>query len=62
MDPVTLIATLNAVLSLGEQLAPQVKALASSGQITPEQQAEVKKRFEAFRASADFSGPEWQIT
>jgi len=57
------IIALNAALTLAETLIPRVADLFRRGEITPEQQAELRARYVALRdATAEqFTGPEWKI-
>lgn len=54
---------LNAALALAEKLIPIIAARVQDGDITPEQQAAIRERYDALRAKGDaaFTGPEWQI-
>lgn len=64
MDPIALLALINASLSLVEKSLPIVQQLKNNGEITPAQQAELLAQYESLKTQADgqFQGPEWQIT
>lgn len=64
MNPAIILPLASAGISLLEQLIPQISALVKRGEITPEQQADIKRRFESLRAKAggEFSGPEWTVS
>lgn len=55
------IQAFNAALALAEILAPKIEELFKSGEITAEQQKELKDRYTALRAKGDsaFTGPGW---
>jgi len=59
MDPITILTITSGALSIVETLAPTIEAMANRGEITPEQQAQVKARLDTLRSSAAFQGPEW---
>jgi hypothetical protein len=62
MDPVTLVATLNAALTLSNELLPIVAQYRAEGKITAEQQAALRAKYESLlnRANGEFSGPHWK--
>jgi len=62
MDPLSIIAALNAALSLSNSLLPLVEQFKQEGTITPEQQAEIAAKYKSLRDRADgqFAGPAWQ--
>lgn len=60
MDPVTIMAILNGAISAIEALAPKIKEMFQSGQITVEQQQDLMRRLDALRTQ-DYSGPEWKV-
>lgn len=62
MDPITIIAAVNAALALVETLIPQLSRLLQNGEITVEQQQAVLDRYNALKKAAEegFSGPEWE--
>lgn len=64
MNTIEVLNAINAALALSNALLPSLQAAVSSGDVTPEQQAEVLAKFEALRdnAAAKFSGPEWQLS
>lgn len=64
MDPITALALANAGLALMEQLIPQIQEAAHRGDITVEQQAEVRRRYLSLKARAEgqFAGPEWSLS
>lgn len=57
------ITAVNAILALLEVLIPRITDLAKAGQITAEQQATVKAKYDALVAAgnAAFTGPEWDV-
>lgn len=61
MDPATILNLTLASISLAEQLMPVIEQLRLSGEITAEQQAEVRRRYESLKARADgqFQGAHW---
>lgn len=56
------LLALNAALALIENLLPIIAAKVAAGEITPEQQAEVRRKYLALKTQADaaFTGPEWE--
>lgn len=64
MDPLTVLNGINAGLALVDALLPELQKLHLSGQITIEQQKEVRGKYVLLRARADthFSGPEWTLS
>ncbi len=62
MNPATIIALLNAAMSMTEELLPLVTEAAQKGEISPEQQAKVLARYQSLknRAEGQFSGLEWK--
>lgn len=58
------VIAINAALTLVEELLPKITELASKGEITAGQQAEVLAKYNSLKARADgqFSGPEWQVS
>lgn len=63
MNPLIILNLANAAMSLIENLLPQIQQFVQKGEVTAEQQAEIKARYESLKARADgqFSGPEWQV-
>jgi len=63
MTPANTVLVVTSALTLVEQLLPKITELASRGEISAEQQAEVRARYESLKvkAAGQFSGPEWQI-
>lgn len=55
------IALANAALSLFESLVPKLKELTQKGEITVEEQAELKARYERLKNNQDevFAGSQW---
>jgi hypothetical protein len=51
----------NAAMALAEALAPKIKALAASGDISKEEQQQARDRYLALRVKGDaaFTGPGW---
>lgn len=64
MDPIAIITTASAALSLVEQLLPLIDGLQKNGQISVADQAALLAKYESLKAKADgqFSGPAWQVT
>lgn len=62
MNPLSVVAALNASLEIADKLLPIVKDFQSQGLITKERQAEIRAKVDALRATAGelFSGPEWE--
>ena len=62
MSAIAVLGLINAFLALVEQLLPVLKTL-NGGDITAEQQAALRARYENLRDNLDqqFSGPEWQV-
>lgn len=56
------IAAANAALALLEVLAPKIQALVKSGDVSVEEQQQLRDRYAAFRAKGDanFSGEGWE--
>lgn len=63
MNPLAILATANAALSLLEQLLPLIDGLAAKGEVTPEQQAELLAKYNSLKTQADgqFTGTAWQV-
>lgn len=63
MDPLTVLAAVNAGLKLAKTLLPEVDRMFQAGLITAEQQAEAHDNYQSLKTLADgqFSGPHWQI-
>jgi outer membrane protein TolC len=64
MDPVTILSLANAGLPFIEQLITKVQELAANGEITPEQQAEVRAKYLSLKAKVEagpFTEPEWKV-
>jgi len=57
------IVLANAALALLEKLLPIIAERVKSGQVTPSQQTDLRKRYTALRAAGDaaFTGPEWEV-
>lgn len=53
----------NALMTALEQLVPKIQGLVKSGDVTKEEQQQVRDRYNALRAAGDsaFTGPEWEI-
>lgn len=53
----------NALLTALEALVPKIQELFKSGNVTKEEQQQVRDRYNALRAAGDsaFTGPEWEI-
>lgn len=60
MNPATIVALANGLLTLLERLLPDLQQAFKSGQITPEEQSTVRARFDALRQDAAWTGPEWE--
>jgi hypothetical protein len=62
MDPATILSLATVAIDLVEKLLPAIDQLRLKGNITAEQQQQVRARYESLKARADgqFSGPEWQ--
>jgi hypothetical protein len=61
MDPVVIVALVNAALVLLEKSAPAIQAAVAKGEISAEVQAEMDARVKALRPGGTaFAGPEWQ--
>lgn len=63
MDPFTIISLINGGMKLAEDLLPLLDGMVSRGEITAEQQAQVRAKYESLKAKADgqFQGAHWQI-
>lgn len=63
MNPITVIAAVNAGLALVEALLPLIRQMKLDGQISEQQQQELLARYNAMKIAADaqFSGPEWIV-
>lgn len=63
MEIIAMLNAVNASLMLVEALLPQIKDLASRGEITKEQQEQLKERIDSFRTKTggQFDGPEWKV-
>jgi hypothetical protein len=63
MDPLTILTVVNGSIKLVEQLLPVINGMASRGEISAEQQAELRAKYESLKAKADgqFQGDHWQI-
>jgi len=62
MDPLTALALANGLLTLLETLAPKIREMTNSGEITTDQQAALNKRIDALRTGGTaFTGPEWEV-
>lgn len=61
MDPITILSLASAGLSIVEQLAPKIQQLFASGEITPQQQADLMARYAQLltNSAASFAGSEW---
>ena len=59
MDPLTIIGAASAAIALLEKLIPWIGNMTSKGEITIEQQQEIKDRLAALRTDAGWDGPEW---
>ena len=56
------IALAAAALTLLEKLFPRIEQMVQSGQITPDQQKDIRTRYASLRNAGDaaFTGPEWE--
>ncbi|GEM_PF-2656918 len=63
MEPASLLAVINATLSLAEVLIPRLAELVKSGAVTPDEQNQVLARYQSLKAAAEknFVGPEWDV-
>lgn len=61
MNPAIVLAAIEGALTLIEKLAPMVSQLFQQGDITIEQQKNLKDRMAALNSSELFSGPEWKV-
>ena len=63
MDPLTILAAVNAGLKLAKTLLPEIDRMFQAGEITVEQQKEAHDNYVSLKTLADgqFSGPHWQI-
>ncbi len=57
------VLAVNAALLLVEKLLPLIEAQVKAGQITPEDQALLRGRYESLKAKGDaaFAAPHWQV-
>jgi hypothetical protein len=62
MTALAFFATADAALALVETLTPQIEALVQKGEISREQQTALKARLDNLRASAAFTGAEWEVS
>jgi hypothetical protein len=60
MNPLAILALIDASLSVVERAGPILAQFRNDGVITPAQQQALLDRINRWRAE-DFSGPEWQI-
>jgi hypothetical protein len=58
------VMLINSALGLVEALLPKIQEMARKGEISAEQQRELRARYDSLKAKADgqFTGPEWQIS
>jgi hypothetical protein len=63
MDPITIITVVSSSMKLVEKLLPVIDDLFQSGQITAEQQQQVRSQYESLKTQSEgqFSQPHWQI-
>lgn len=62
MEAAAIIAAINGAVQLIAALTPLIEQARLKGEISVEQQAELKAAFDSLRSAAggQFSGPEWQ--
>jgi len=63
MDPITILASVNAAMKLTKVLLPEIDRMFRAGLITAAQQAEAHSEYQSLKAVADgqFQGAHWQI-
>jgi len=63
MDPITILASVNAAMKLAKVLLPEVDRLFQAGLISVEQQSEANAEYQSLRTVGDgqFQGAHWQI-
>lgn len=61
MNPTLIVGTVNAALSLLDQLLPAVREAVSKGEITVDQQLAMEARIEQYRNGNFFGSPQWQV-
>lgn len=60
MDPLTMIALMNAALSVIETLGPKIQDMMNKNEITPQQQTDLLNRLSKLRGGDLFTSPHWQ--
>ena len=51
-----------ASITLLEKLIPIIQSAVNNGEITAQQQAELKAKIDSIRSGAAFAGPEWKVS
>lgn len=64
MDPMTIIIAADAAMTFLQKAIPAIRDAFASGDVPVEKQAEVRAKYEQFRAAggAAFSGPEYELS
>lgn len=60
MNPAMILSIVTGALSILEVLAPEMQKMFASGEISAEEQAKIRARFEALRGPGAFTGDEWK--
>jgi hypothetical protein len=63
MNPIVIINSVNAALALLQNLLPLLDGMVDRGEISVEQQARVRAKYDSLKNQTDgqFQGPHWQV-